>query len=335
MKSRIILFVIISILLLNACGTKPQPPTIRTDITSTLTETLTPTLIPSETVAPNSIYVKGNEVEIRACPFFNCEIVYLASSGSYIEAIAYDGQIRDPYKQFWLQVKYDGDNLGWLYGNPKNVVIPDGLFKRLSLAAWNTPTVTPIPAGDLLYALKHLCGSNINDPRNPRKGKSVRFETPIMINPNGVKEIITATENFEKATGGLVTFEIVNQDPLVGIIVDTGDGVGADGKPSCGNVTNGRNPRSGHDFLSGIDGVMKSQIFIHLGSAKCKYNQSEPPIMSRFAITEHELAHAIGIGNHFDGFTGNEGLSYNVILVLKALYGMPPGSDMTQSCSGK
>jgi len=194
----------------------------------------------------------------------------------------------------------------------------------------NTPRPTPTPTVDQTRVSQLLCDSNIYDGRNPLPGRTVRFRTPIDINPNGIEEVLDAIKNYETKTGGMVTFNIVNSDPSVGITCIEGDGVNADGSPGCGNVSGEIDPYSGHNFVTGSDGAFNSPVYVHLGSSGCDHSQVG---YKSYSVAEHELAHALGIGDHFKGFTGNEGLSRELIAVVTMLYSMPSGTDMS-ACSG-
>ncbi len=196
-----------------------------------------------------------------------------------------------------------------------------------------SPTPTPTPIGDPEFMLKTVCDSNVYDRSiNPNLGKIVRFKTPIQINPGGDILVIKSIENIEKYTNNLVTFEIVDQDPPVGIIVVEGDAINQDGSPGPGNVTTERDTRGSTLFNVGNDGYITSQVYLHLSSPGWNYRDIKG-VRSNTSIIEHELAHALGLGHHFEDFSGNEGFSYNVIIATIALYRIPSGTDMVNACS--
>jgi hypothetical protein len=188
-----------------------------------------------------------------------------------------------------------------------------------------------MPTVDPTQTLRWVCSSNVFDERNPFAGRIVRFQTPIDINPNGNADVLAAIENYERMTGGTVIFNIVDTDPLVGISVIEGDAIDGRGQPGCGNVTNGRDAASDHVFQVDSDGIFKSLIYVHLGSSGCNHVQVG---YETYSIAEHEMAHALGIGEHFTDFNGNEGLSPNLKAVVVMLYNIPPGIDMSALCSG-
>ncbi|MFH1524217.1 MAG: hypothetical protein ABIF04_04570 [Chloroflexota bacterium] len=190
---------------------------------------------------------------------------------------------------------------------------------------------TPAPTVDPTQTLRWVCTSNVYDERNPFAGRIVRFQTPIDINPNENADVLAAIENYERMTGGTVDFNIVDTDPLVGISVIEGDAIDGRGQPGCGNVTNGRDAASDHVFQVDSDGIFNSLIYVHLGSSGCNHVQVG---YETYSIAEHEMAHALGIGEHFTDFNGNEGLSPNLKAVVVMLYNIPPETDMSALCSG-
>jgi hypothetical protein len=87
-----------------------------------------------------------------------------------------------------------------------------------------------------------------------------------------------------------------------------GGGTGPDGSPSCGTAI----------------GAFDSVYYVHLGSTDC-----DDATVGNYpsVIAEHELAHALGLMSHFDGFTGNEGLNNpNMFAVIYNLYNNPIGA---------
>lgn len=193
------------------------------------------------------------------------------------------------------------------------------------------PTVTP-DATLMLYPAwtrKFLCESNAYYAGNPLPGKTIRFQTPIAVNPNQVPQVLEAIRNYEAMTGDLITFRIVDSDPQVGIVFIEGDALDRDGEPGCGHVTSGRDPQSGFAFSVTSDGVVNSCLYVHLGSVECD------PAREGFqccSIAEHELAHALGLGTHFPGFTGIEGISLELLVTLTALYRVPPATEVSKMC---
>jgi hypothetical protein len=69
-----------------------------------------------------------------------------------------------------------------------------------------TPTLTPDATLALypVWTRKYLCESNAYYAGNPLPGKTIRFQTPIDVNPNKVPNVLEAIRNYEAMTGGLV-----------------------------------------------------------------------------------------------------------------------------------
>ena len=206
-----------------------------------------------------------------------------------------------------------------------------GMLPSVPMPSVTAPTVTP-DATLMLYPVwtrKFLCESNAYYAGNPLPGKTIRFQTPIDVNSNKVPQVLEAIRNYEAMTGGLITFRIVDSDPQVGIVFIEGDALDRDGEPGCGHVTSGRDPQSGFAFSVTGDGAVNSCLYIHLGSVECD------PAREGFqccSIAEHELAHALGLGTHFPGFTGIEGISLELLVTLTALYRVPPGTEVSEMC---
>ena len=182
------------------------------------------------------------------------------------------------------------------------------------------------------WALRMLCESNVYSNQNPLRGRTLRFQTPVEINLNRVPQALEATQNIQAMTSGAVTFKIVDSDPSVGIVVVAGDALNRDGVPGLGHVTSSREPQSAFAIKVQSNGTIQSRLYIHLGSAQRDYiSEGFRPS----SIAEHEIAHAIGLMEHFPGFTGIEGVSLESLVTLTALYRVPPGTDMSQFCKSE
>ena len=318
----------------NRDSTKPKTPTL------TLSSTIQPTSThsPSPTQDIYLLEVISDNVYIRTCPLPSCETIYQLEKGYQIRAIG-----RNDNAAFaWYQVEDQSGITGWVMDNDRQVHIPNELWNNLTEIVWNTPTPLPTPTINPEYTLIRLCKSNIYDRWNPLQGRAARYETPIDINTKGRPEVIEAIENIEVATGGLVTFNIVDSDPDVGISVVIGKSTTSNGHPNCGTVTNfadlsgdPSNPEYYLDMRVSNDGLINSVRYVHLGSSQCDHTSIVPTVRGFTSITEHELAHALGLGEHFDDFNGNEGFSGSVIAVIKMLYSIQPGTNMASECSGK
>ncbi|MBI5029890.1 MAG: hypothetical protein HZB51_05135 [Chloroflexi bacterium] len=203
------------------------------------------------------------------------------------------------------------------------------------LLSTQAPSVNVVDTPEEILALypewvrRLLCESNVFYSQNPLAGKTVRFETPIDINLHGIPQVVDAINHYEALTGGVITFRQVDFDPLVGITVIEGDAENRDGGPGCGHVTCQRDPHSGFSLRVGNTGAFNSLVYVHLGSKRCDFvSEGFRPC----SIVEHELAHALGLGNHFPGFTGIEGLSLELLVTITVLYRVPPGTDVAWMC---
>ena len=222
---------------------------------------------------------------------------------------------------------------------PAPVSLPTGTPTRASGVAL-TPLPIPVTAANFkpettlmtypAWTRRLVCESNVYYSQNPLPGKTIRFQTPIDINPNGVSQVLDAIKNYEAMTSGAVTFRIVNSDPAVGIVVVEGDALNRDGQPGCGHVTHQRDPKSGFTIDVKNDGAINSRLYVHLGSSACNHAREGFQPQS---IAEHELGHALGMGSHFAGFTGIEGLTLELLVTITALYRTPPGTDISQMCA--
>jgi len=180
------------------------------------------------------------------------------------------------------------------------------------------------------WARKNVCASNAYAIANPLAGKIVRYQTPVAINPHGVPQVWEAMRNFEALTSGAVTFRVVDTDPVIGIVVVTGDALNREGQPGCGHVSAQRVTPATLQLSVNRDGVIQSRLYVHLGSSHCDHVREgfQPQ-----ALSEHELAHALGLLTHFTGFTGIEGITLEMLVTLTAVYRLPPGTDVSALCA--
>ncbi len=298
-------------------------------------------------VSNNNITLKeGFTLSVRTCPFFECEEVAQINSVDTVVVTGYDGRSQDINSmKVWLFVKYNQSGSGWLFVNPDRMSIPENLTSSLPVAEWTAPTPVPIEPTATLdpnWVTKMLCQENVySNPNpnksifNPREGYTLRWRTPIKIFPNGNNAAITVAKNIEKWSNGLITFEIVNEKPTVGIIVNTGDTCNPDkNQIPTGSASANQDDCKFYDslFHVGADGYIDSLLYIHLGTKEAGYFNT-PGLLNPYAIVEHEFGHALGLGDHFIGFTGYEGLPQEPREVLIALYSMPSGIDMRGECA--
>jgi hypothetical protein len=85
----------------------------------------------------------------------------------------------------------------------------------------------------------------------------------------------------------------------------------------CANVATG--PSIGNVIQpDSSNGIGSSPVYVNLGNGHCDVKQ---------AIVTHELGHALGLANHFDGFGTGEAISTAFWDVLATLYGNPASTQ--------
>jgi len=94
----------------------------------------------------------------------------------------------------------------------------------------------------------------------------------------------------------------------------------------CGHVSSIDNPQW-QIVRWRSPGIVSGSYVIHLGSSLCDDTQADD---YPSAIAEHELAHALGLNDHFEGFHGGGLRSPNLLNVLYNLYLNPPGATADQ-----
>lgn len=90
----------------------------------------------------------------------------------------------------------------------------------------------------------------------------------------------------------------------------------------CANVSTG--PRLGNVMVPDSDnGVATIRVYINLGNGRCDVTDD---------IVTHEFGHALGLGEHFDGFgaNGSAPISSTFWDVLATLYGNPRSTQATE-----
>jgi hypothetical protein len=88
---------------------------------------------------PKAVVATDPKVAVRECPSHTCSILYLASQGDLLLAIARSADPGDP----WYQVE-SADGLGWAAGSSVYPVAAD-LWEQLPTPIPPTPTPTPEP----------------------------------------------------------------------------------------------------------------------------------------------------------------------------------------------
>ncbi len=172
----------------------------------------------------------------------------------------------------------------------------------LSWGCSDTPTAPSVwsPA----QVRDQLLAANLNHATAGARGRLTRWRVPIAVNTNGIERAETAVTHFEQWSGGVIQFRRVAATPAMGLTFVEGGARDVD--RGCADVTNlpASNPPG---FVPQWDGssALAGAYTIHLGSGQCA-DTTKGRYDSAYA--EHILAHALGIFDHFDGFTGPEGL---------------------------
>ena len=115
------------------------------------------------------------------------------------------------------------------------------------------------------------------------------------------------------------------EDDDVGLVISFGSAVGAWGvinSNACGNV--GGAPHAVSQSFSypwnfyADSGEINTQLYVHIDSAKCRASHG---------VIIHEFGHALGLGEHFEGFGIGPPINANFWNALWNLYNHEPGED--------
>jgi hypothetical protein len=201
------------------------------------------------------------------------------------------------------------------------------LLSALSVACTATPTAPTTWSPDRLR--EQLLISNLNSPVFGSAGRITRWRVPIQVNTNGIARAEDAVVHFEQWTSGLIRFTRVNQPPPQGLTFLEG-GIGPESSDACGNVGN-LTPAGGDAtlvFQWDASRAITGAYAIHLGAGNCN-DEIEGPYPS--SVAEHQLAHALGVIDHFDGFRNRGGIDDPRLLgVVYNLYANPPGASANE-----
>lgn len=171
-----------------------------------------------------------------------------------------------------------------------------------------------------------LVATNLNHPTTGGRGRLTRWRVPIEVNTNGIARAAEAVRRVEQWSGGTIRFTPVSGIPTHGIVFVDGGATTQDSAASCVNLTD-----APPDTPSGVltlrwdsSSAIVGAYTIRLGSERCD-DAREGNYDSAYA--EHILGHALGIFDHFVGFTGVEGMADGHGLgVLFNLYANPIGA---------
>jgi hypothetical protein len=155
---------------------------------------------------------------------------------------------------------------------------------------------------------EQLLATNLNHATAGSRGRLTRWRLPIQVNTNDIPRAAEAVRRFGQWSGGTIAFTAVSGAPANGIVFVEGGARDADSTGGCVHVTDAPPQESSSSFALRWDGssAIVGAYTIHLGSEQCN-DATEGQYASAYA--EHVLAHALGVFDHFVGFTGGEGMA--------------------------
>lgn len=189
------------------------------------------------------------------------------------------------------------------------------------VACESSPTAPSVWASADVQA--QLLATNLNHATAGSRGRLTRWRVPIEVNTNGIARANEALASVERWSDRVIRFTRVGANPANGLVFV--EGGGRDFDRGCANILNAP-PFEGPTFAPRWDGssALVGAYVVHLGSEQC-----DDATKGRYetAYAEHVLAHALGIFDHFSGFTGPEGLvDAHAFAVLYNLYANPVGA---------
>jgi hypothetical protein len=198
------------------------------------------------------------------------------------------------------------------------------IVAALGVACTSTPTAPTTWSTDRLR--EQLLISNLNSSIFGSAGRITRWRVPIQVNTNGITRVETALSHYEQWTSGAVRFTRVSQAPAQGLTFIEGGAGGPESTESCGSLGD-VTPVAGQPtlvFQWDASRAITGAYTIHLGADQCN-DEIEGPYPS--SVAEHQLAHALGVIDHFDGFQHRGGLDDPRLLsVIVNLYSNAVGA---------
>ena len=179
------------------------------------------------------------------------------------------------------------------------------LFAVLTAACTATPTAPSTWSTDRLR--EQLLISNLNNAIFGSSGRLTRWRVPSQVNTNGIARAETALQHYEQWTSGMIRFTRVSSAPAQGLTFIEGGAGGPESTESCGSLGD-VTPVAGQPtlvFQWDSSRAITGAYTIHLGADQCDDETAGP---HPSAVAEHQLAHALGIIDHFDGFQHRGGI---------------------------
>lgn len=199
------------------------------------------------------------------------------------------------------------------------------LFVGFLAACTTTPTSPSSWSTDRLR--EQVLISNVNNALFGSAGRITRWRVPIAVNTNGIARAEVALAHFEQWTSGAVRFTRVSQAPANGLTFVAGGAGGPESTESCGSLGDVQ-PVAGNPVLVfqwDSSRAITGAYTIHLGADRCNDEVAGPYPSS---VAEHQLAHALGVIDHFDGFQHRGGLDDpRLLAVVYNLYANPVGAS--------
>jgi hypothetical protein len=174
---------------------------------------------------------------------------------------------------------------------------------------------------------EQLLLSNLNSVVFGSPSRITRWQVPIPAHTNGIARAETALAHFEQWTGGVVRFTRVAQAPSHGLTFVEGGAGGPASTEACGSFGDGQAIAGAPLVVFQWDPTRAiiGAYTIHLGADQCA---DETAGSYPSSVAEHQLAHALGVIDHFDGFTARGGLDDPRLLsVVYNLYANPIGAS--------
>lgn len=173
--------------------------------------------------------------------------------------------------------------------------------------------------------LEYLTQSNLNHDMGPDSYKKLKgflkrwdIQKPIAIYTNGDKRVELAVSKIKSIIGNNVFEKVDNEETVKnrcrGIITSLGTAMGNPNNPTSppkGHVSNAPTTTNWFDHTKS-SGEISAIVYLNLDSDQYKADDT---------IALHELGHAMGLFEHFDGFSSEgEAWSAEAEKVLKTLY---------------
>jgi hypothetical protein len=187
-----------------------------------------------------------------------------------------------------------------------------------------TPVTPSVWSGNDIR--EQLLATNLNHTTSGARGRLTRWRVPIAVNTNGIERADEAIRRIEAWSAGVIRFTRISGRPADGIVFVEGGALAQDSTPGCVSLTDAAPETPSGALALRWDGssAIVGAYTIRLGSAECD-DIREGDYDTAYA--EHILAHALGVFDHFVGFTGVEGLTdAHAFAVLLNLYANPIGA---------